>query len=392
MPAVMPTYARAEVAFERGEGAVLFATDGRRYLDFGSGIAVASLGHAHPHLVAALNEQAGRLWHVSNLYRIPGQERLAERLVDHSFADTVFFTNSGVEAWECGVKLARRFHHHAGQPERWRIITVGGAFHGRTLTAISAAKTEKLVTGFGPMADGFDQVSFGNLNELRAAITPETAAICVEPVQGEGGIRPATLDYLRALRQTADEFGLLLFFDEIQSGYGRTGRLFAHEWAGVTPDVLCAAKGIGSGFPLGACLATDRAAAGMTPGSHGSTYGGNPLAMAVGNAVLDVVLEPGFLDRVDRIARLLWHRLVDLVARHPGVFAEVRGAGLMLGLRCVPPNGEIIAELRDRGLLTVPAADNVVRVLPPLIITEAEVDEALSILEAVCAARAEVVS
>ena len=392
MPAVMPTYARAEVAFERGEGAVLFATDGRRYLDFGSGIAVASLGHAHPRLVAALNEQAGRLWHVSNLYRIPGQERLAERLVDHSFADTVFFTNSGVEAWECGVKLARRFHHHAGQPERWRIITVGGAFHGRTLTAISAAKTEKLVTGFGPMADGFDQVSFGNLNELRAAITPETAAICVEPVQGEGGIRPATLDYLRALRQTADEFGLLLFFDEIQSGYGRTGRLFAHEWAGVTPDVLCAAKGIGSGFPLGACLATDRAAAGMTPGTHGSTYGGNPLAMAVGNAVLDVVLEPGFLDRVDRIARLLWHRLVDLVRRHPGVFAEVRGAGLMLGLRCVPPNGEIIAELRDRGLLTVPAADNVVRVLPPLIITEAEVDEALSILEAVCAARAEVVS
>ena len=392
MPAVMPTYARAEVAFERGEGAVLFATDGRRYLDFGSGIAVASLGHAHPHLVAALNEQAGRLWHVSNLYRIPGQERLAERLVAHSFADTVFFTNSGVEAWECGVKLARRFHHHAGQPERWRIITVGGAFHGRTLTAISAAKTEKLVTGFGPMADGFDQVSFGNLNELRAAITPETAAICVEPVQGEGGIRPATLDYLRALRQTADEFGLLLFFDEIQSGYGRTGRLFAHEWAGVTPDVLCAAKGIGSGFPLGACLATDRAAAGMTPGTHGSTYGGNPLAMAVGNAVLDVVLEPGFLDRVDRIARLLWHRLVDLVTRHPGVFAEVRGAGLMLGLRCVPPNGEIIAELRDRGLLTVPAADNVVRVLPPLIITEAEVDEALSILEAVCAARAEVVS
>ena len=382
--AVMPTYARAETAFDRGEGAYLFDTDGRRYLDFASGIAVTSLGHAHPRLVAALTEQAGKLWHTSNLFQVPGQTRLAETLVANSFADTVFFTNSGVEAWECGVKLARKYHSHHGQPQRWRIVTVGGAFHGRTLTAIAAAKTDKLVAGFGPLADGFDQVAFGNLNELRAAISEETAAICVEPVQGEGGIRPASLDYLRSLRTVADEFGVLLYFDEIQSGYGRTGKLFAHEWAGVTPDILCAAKGIGGGFPLGACLATADAAAGMLPGSHGSTYGGNPLAMAVGNAVLDVLLEPGFLEEVDRVARILWRRLVDLVARRPRQLVEVRGAGLMLGLKPVMPNGDFIAALRAHGLLSVPAADNIVRLLPPLIITEAEVDEALAILETTC--------
>ena len=385
IPAVMPTYARADVAFEWGEGPWLYATDGRRYLDFGSGIAVTALGHAHPHLVKALQDQAARLWHTSNLYRVPGQERLAGRLVAHSFADTVFFANSGVEAWECGVKLVRKYHSHTGRPERWRVITVGGAFHGRTLAAIAAARTEKLIKGFGPLVDGFDQVAFGNLNELRAAITPETAAICVEPVLGEGGIKPAALDYLRALREVADEFGLLLYFDEIQSGYGRTGRLFAHEWAGITPDVLCAAKGIGSGFPLGACLATECAAAGMTAGSHGTTYGGNPLAMAVGNAVLDVMLAPGFLDGVDRMARILWHRLVDLAGRYPAVIEEVRGAGLMLGLKCGPPNGALIEALRAEGLLTVPASDNVIRLLPPLIITETEIEQALAILERVCA-------
>ena len=385
IPAVMPTYARADVAFERGEGAYLFDTDGRRYLDFASGIAVTGLGHAHPHLVQALVDQAGRLWHTSNLFHIPGQTRLAERLVANSFADTAFFTNSGVEAWECGVKVARKYHSHNGNPQRWRVITVGGAFHGRTLSAIAAAKTDKLVAGFGPQADGYDQVAFGNLNELRMAITEETAAICVEPVQGEGGIRPTSLDYLRSLRALADEFGVLLYFDEIQCGYGRTGKLFAYEWAGITPDILCAAKGIGSGFPFGACLATAKAAAGMTPGTHGTTYGGNPLAMAVGNAVLDVLLAPGFLDEVDRIARVLWHRLVDLVTRHPAVLAEVRGAGLMLGLKPQGSNAEFIAKLRDRGMLAVPAADNVVRLLPPMIITEAEIDLALQTLDGVCA-------
>ncbi len=384
--AVMPTYGRADLAFERGEGPWLIATDGRRYLDFGGGIAVTALGHAHPHLVAALQEQAARLWHTSNLYRVPGQETLARRLVEHSFADTVFFTNSGVEAWECGVKLARRYHYQRGQGQRWRVITVGGAFHGRTLAAIAAAKTEKLVKGFGPMAEGFDQVAFGNLNELRAAIGPETAAICVEPIQGEGGIRPAALDYLQALRAIADEFEVLLYFDEIQTGIGRTGRLFAHEWAGVTPDVMCIAKGLGGGFPVGACLATEAAAVGMTAGSHGSTFGGNPLAMAVGNAVLDVVLAPGFLDGVERKGRMLWDRLAAVAARHPAVIAELRGAGLMLGLKCVPPAEGIIAALRDAGLLTVPAADNVIRLLPPLIIGEAEIDQAVAIIDTVCAA------
>ncbi len=384
IPAVMPTYARADVAFERGEGAYLFDTDGRRYLDFASGIAVTCLGHSHPHLVAALQEQAGKLWHTSNLFHVPEQERLAQRLVDASFADTVFFTNSGVEAWECGVKVCRKYMSHIGQPKRWRVVTVGGAFHGRTLSAIAAAKTEKLVSGFGPMVEGYDQVAFGNLNELRVAITDETAAICVEPVQGEGGIRTSTLDYLRALREIADEFGILLYFDEIQCGYGRTGKLFAHEWAGITPDVQCAAKGIGGGFPFGACMATEKAAAGMTAGTHGSTYAGNPLAMAVGNAVLDVILEPGFLDAVDRKGRILWERLTKLAADYPTVIEEVRGAGLMLGLKLVPPVGDVVGALRDAGMLAVPAADNVMRLLPPLIVEEPEIDQALECLVRVC--------
>jgi len=387
IPAVMPTYARADIAFDRGEGAYLFATDGRRFLDFASGIAVTCLGHAHPHLVRALQDQATKLWHSSNLYQVPGQQKLAQRLVDASFADTVFFSNSGVEAWEGGVKLIRKHFSHNGQPEKWRLITVGGSFHGRTLAAIAAAKGEKLVKGFGPMVEGFDQVAFENLNELRAAITPETAGICVEPVQGEGGIVPARLDYLRALREIADEFGLLLYFDEIQCGFGRTGKLFAHEWAGITPDVMCCAKGIGGGFPLGAFMATEKAADGMQPGSHGTTYGGNPLAMAVGNAVLDVLLEPGFLDGVDKTARLLWRRLKELQKRHPSVIKEVRGAGLMLGLECVPDVGGVIADLRAEGMLTVPAGRNTIRLLPPLIIGEREIDEAIAILDKVCSAR-----
>ncbi|MEQ8966650.1 MAG: aspartate aminotransferase family protein [Azospirillaceae bacterium] len=384
IPAVMPTYARADVAFERGEGAWLFDTEGRRYLDFASGIAVCSLGHAHPHLVAALTEQARKLWHTSNLFRIPGQERLAERLVAATFADTVFFANSGAEAWEGGVKLIRKHFHEIGQPGRWRIITVTGAFHGRTLAGIAAAKTEKLVKGFGPMVDGFDQVAFGNLNELRAAITDETAAIHVEPIQGEGGIRTHDLDYLRALREICDEFGLLLYLDEIQCGYGRTGRFFAHEWAGITPDVMCVAKGIGSGFPMGAFLATEKAAVGMTAGSHGTTFGGNPLAMAVGNAVLDVILEPGFLEDVQRAGEGLRAGLDGLAARYPSVIEQVRGAGLVLGLKVVPPAGEVIDKLRAEGLVTAPAGENVVRLLPPLTIGEAEIAEALRCLEAVC--------
>ncbi|MCB9946371.1 MAG: aspartate aminotransferase family protein [Rhodospirillaceae bacterium] len=383
IPAVMPTYARADVAFERGAGVYIWDTDGRRYLDFGAGVAVSALGHAHPHMVQALGEQGGKLWHCSNLYRVPGQEKLAGRLVGATFADTAFFTNSGVEAWECGAKLVRKYHSAKGQPQRWRIITAEGAFHGRTLAGISASGGEKLTKGFGPLVDGFDHVSWGNLNELRAAITEETAAICVEPIQGEGGIRPATLDYLRALRATADEFGILLYLDEIQTGYGRTGKLFAHEWAGITPDVMCVGKGIGGGFPLGACLATEAAAVGMTAGTHGSTYAGNPLAMAVGNAVLDVILSPGFLERVERIGRLLWQRVQPLAQRHPSVIAEVRGSGLMLGLKAVPPCGDVITALRAAGLLTVPASDNVIRLLPPLIIGEEHVEEAVAILDRV---------
>jgi acetylornithine/N-succinyldiaminopimelate aminotransferase len=383
MPAVMPTYARADVMFERGEGAYLYDTDGRRYLDFASGIAVTCLGHAHPHLVQALQDQAGKLWHTSNLFRVPGQEKLAQRLVDATFADTVFFSNSGVEAWEGGVKLIRKHFSHNGQPEKWRVITCGGGFHGRTLAAIAAAKTEKLVKGFGPMVEGFDQVAYGNLNELRAAITPETAAICVEPVQGEGGIVPGDLDYLRGLREVADEFGLLLYFDEIQSGFGRTGKLFAHEWAGIAPDVMCTAKGIGGGFPLGAFMATEAAADGMGPGAHGTTFGGNPLAMAVGNAVLDVLLEPGFLDHVQAISRDLWDKLVALTKRHPTIYKELRGAGLMLGLEAVPPVADVIGALREEGMLVVAAGRNTMRLLPPLIIGEAEVDEAIAILDRV---------
>ncbi len=381
IPAVMPTYGRFNLAFEKGEGAYLFTGDGRKYLDFAGGIAVTILGHAHPHLVAALTEQAKKLWHCSNLFEIPGQKRLAERLVANTFADTVFFGNSGAEAIECALKIVRKYHDDNGSPEKYRVIACDGSFHGRTLATLAAAGNPKYLKGYGPDVEGFDHVAFGNLNELRQAITKETAAILVEPVQGEGGIRPASLDYLRGLRAVADEYGLLLVFDEVQCGMGRTGKLFAHEWAGITPDVLGVAKGLGGGFPVGACLATERAASGMTAGSHGSTFGGNPLAMAVGNAVLDIVLADGFLPRVDRIARRLWGRLEGLVAKYPKVFAEVRGAGLLLGLRCIPPNTEIIDKLIENGLLTVGAGENVIRLLPPLIIEDSHVEEAMSALD-----------
>jgi acetylornithine/N-succinyldiaminopimelate aminotransferase len=381
----MPTYARVDVAFEKGEGAYLFDQDGRRYLDFGAGIAVISLGHCHPRIVEALREQAGKIWHTSNLYRILGQERLAQRLVDHSFADSVFFCNSGAEAMECSLKMARKYHDETGNPDRYRVVACTNSFHGRTMATIAAAGQEKLLKGFGPAVEGFDHVAFGNLNETRAAITDETAAILVEPVQGEGGMLPASADYLRGLRQTADEFGLLLIFDEVQCGIGRTGKLFAHEWAGVEPDILAAAKGLGGGFPVGACLANEKAASALVAGSHGSTFGGNPLAMAVAGSVLDVILEDGFLERVQAIAKGFRGRLETVAKAHPTVLTEVRGKGLMLGLKCEVPNTTLSAKLFENGLVTVVAGDNVVRILPPLIIDESHVEEAVGILEASCA-------
>jgi len=380
----MPTYGERTIAFERGEGVYLFDTEGRRYLDFGAGIAVAALGHAHPHLVKALQEQAAQLWHCSNLYRIPGQEKAGERLVANSFADTVFFCNSGAEAIECGIKMVRKHYDHIGDTDRYRIITIEGAFHGRTLATLSAGKQEKVIKGFGPLVDGFDQVPFGNLNALKGAITAQTGAILLEPVQGESGVKPMDLDYLRAVREVCDEFGLLMFLDEIQCGVGRTGKLFAHEWAGITPDIMSIAKGIGGGFPVGACLATEKAAVGMVAGSHGSTFGGNPLAVAAVNAVLDIVLQENFLPQVEKTGKLLRDKLETLAARHPKILAGVRGAGLMLGLRCVGSNGDMVAALQNNGMLTVPAGDNVVRLLPPLIIEPQHVEEAVGILDRTC--------
>lgn len=385
MSSLYPSYARYDIAFERGEGAYLVSTDGRRYLDFASGIAVDALGHCHPRMVEALTAQAHRVWHVSNLYRIPEQERVAERLCANSFADAVFFCNSGGEAVETGLKTVRRYHSANGAPQRSRVITVEGAFHGRSLAAIAAGRQKKHTDGFGPMVDGFDQVPFGDAAAVAAAVTGETAAILVEPVQGEGGVRPMPPGYLRELRRIADDSGILLFYDEVQTGIGRTGRLFAHEWEGVAPDVMAVAKALAGGFPVGACLATARVAETMTAGSHGSTFGGNPLAMAVAEAVLDVVLEEGFLERVRRVAGTLNQKLGAVAAAWPEVIEEVRGSGLLLGVKCKIPYGDVINALRDQGLLTVGAGDNVVRFLPPLIIDESHVDEAVSALESACA-------
>jgi acetylornithine/N-succinyldiaminopimelate aminotransferase len=386
IPAVLPTYARADLAFERGEGAYLFAADGRRYLDFASGIAVTALGHAHPHLTGALKAQIDKgVWHTSNLYRIPGQERLAQRLVAATFADTVFFCNSGGEAVECGLKMVRRYHDENGAPERYRVIAFRHAFHGRTMATIAAGGQAKHLKGFDPIVDGFDHVSFGNLNEVRNAVGDRTAAILVEPVQGEGGIRAADPEFLRGLREVADEYGLLLFFDEVQCGMGRTGKLFAHEWAGITPDVMAIAKGIGGGFPVGACLAREKVGAVMTTGTHGSTFGGNPLAMAVGNAVLDVMLADGFMDRVQTMSKKLIAEISGVARKHPKVVSGVRGAGMMLGLECVASNTEVLARLRANGLLAVTAGENVIRILPPLIIDDSHVAEAGSILDRACA-------
>lgn len=387
---VLPTYNRAAVSFVRGEGARVFTEDGTAYLDFGAGVAVTSCGHAHPHLVQALTAQAQKIWHTSNIYQMPGQEKLAQRLIANSFADTVFFCNSGAEALECSIKMARRYHFVKGAPEKNVIITFEGAFHGRTLATLSAGGQEKYLEGFAPRMPGFVQVPFGDWPALEAAITPETAAILIEPVQGEGGIRPVPPQTLKALRALCDQQGLLLVLDEVQCGVGRTGKLFAHEWAGITPDIMAVAKGIGGGFPLGACMATENAAQGMTAGSHGSTFGGNPLATAVGNAVLDVVLAEGFLANVNSTALYLKQKLAALKDAHGNVIEDIRGEGLMLGIKCVPnvKNTDLQAAAVAEKLLTIGAGDNVVRLLPPLVISSADVDEAISKLERACTALA----
>ena len=382
---ILPTYARAELSFERGDGAWLTTTTGERYLDCGGGIAVASVGYSHPHLVKTLTEQAAKLWHTSNLFRIPEGERLADRLVAATFADLVFFTNSGAEANEAAIKMARKYQSASGRPERYRIVTFEGAFHGRTLATIAAGGQQKYLDGFGPKVDGFDQVPFGDHEALRAAIGPETAAIMVEPIQGEGGIRSVPGQCLCGLRALCDEHGLLLVYDEVQCGVGRSGTFFAHEQSGAPPDIMAVAKGIGGGFPLGACLATREAAKGMTVGTHGTTYGGNPLAMSVGNAVLDIVLAPGFLDRVKMAGLLMRQRLAELCDRHPGLIAEVRGDGLMLGLKIRGRlNGDVVKAARDHHLLVIAAGDNVVRIVPPLTITDAEIAEAVRRLDGAC--------
>jgi len=378
--ALMPTYNRADLAFERGEGAWLHTADGRRFLDFGSGIATSSLGHGHPHLVQAIAEQAARVMHTSNLYRVPQAERLAARFVKATFADSVFFCNSGAEANEGMVKMMRKAMHGTGRGERYRVICFDGAFHGRTLAMLAATGNKKYLAGFGPEVDGFDHVPFNNLNALRDAIGPETAGVLVEPVQGEGGIRAASLDFLRGLRAACDEYGIILGMDEVQCGMGRTGKLFAHEWAGIAPDVMSAAKGIAGGFPMGAVLAKEEVAKHLVAGTHGTTFGGNPLACAAANAVLDVMLAPGFLAEVDRKARRLWFALEAVVAEYPSVLADVRGAGLILGLKAVVPNAELQDAFTAEGLLTVAAGDNVVRLVPPLVLTDADCDAAVEMI------------
>jgi acetylornithine/N-succinyldiaminopimelate aminotransferase len=383
---ILPVYARADLAFETGEGCWLTTREGERYLDFGSGVAVNALGHAHPHLVEALTAQAQKLWHTSNLYRIPEGERLARRLVENSFADRVFFCNSGAEALEASIKTARKYHAAQGRPERIRIITLEGAFHGRTLATLAAGGQQKYLEGFGPRLEGFDQVRFDDGAALEAMITPETAAILVEPIQGESGIREIEASRLRQMRELCDRHGILLVFDEVQTGIGRTGKLFAHEWSGITPDILASAKGLGGGFPVGACLTTEEAGSGMTAGTHGSTFGGNPLAMAVGNAVLDVILAPGFLEHVQQLGLLFKQRLAELKDRHPAVIAEIRGRGLMLGLRLLVPNTEFTAATIREKLLTIAAGDNVARLVPPLIVTDDEVADGLARIDRACIA------
>jgi len=381
---VMPSYGRTDVAFVKGDGVYLYTEDDKRYLDFGAGIAVTALGHSHPHLVAALREQTGRLWHTSNLYHIPQQQRLADRLVATSFADTVFFCNSGAEAVEASIKLIRKYQSTKGKSERYRLISFEGSFHGRTLATIAAGANEAHRAGFGPKIEGFDNVAFGDIKATLAAVTDETAGIMVEPVQGEGGVRLADPGFLGELRAVADENDLLLMFDEVQTGVGRTGRLWAHEWPNIVPDVMSSAKALGGGFPIGACLATNEAAAGIVPGTHGSTFGGNPLAATCANAVLDVVLEAGFLKQVVKTGKLIERELSKIAADYPSVIEEIRGIGMMWGIRCITSNMDLVSKAFEKNLLTVPAGENVVRFLPPLITREDHVHEAVEILESSC--------
>jgi acetylornithine/N-succinyldiaminopimelate aminotransferase len=382
---LLPTYARVHLAFERGEGVWLVATNGERYLDFTSGVAVNALGHAHPQMIAALTAQAQKIWHVSNLYEVPEAERVARRLCDASFADVVFFCNSGAEAMECTIKMARKYHSANGAPERYRIITFEGAFHGRTLATLAAGGQKKYLDGFGPVMEGFDQVPFGNLEATKAAVTRETGAILIEPIMGEGGVRVVEPSFLRALRELCDQRGLLLLLDEVQTGVGRTGELFAHQRVGIEPDIMALAKALGGGFPVGACLAKSEAAKGMTAGTHGSTFGGNPLAMSAANAVLDVMLEPGFLDRVRRTGLFFKQRLAEIKDLYPSVISEVRGEGLLVGVRASVPAGELVDALRAEKMIAVAAGDNVVRLLPPLIISEQEIAEGIARLDRACA-------
>ncbi|MCK0126510.1 aspartate aminotransferase family protein [Gelidibacter sp. F2691] len=382
IPSLLPTYNRVDLAFEHGQGSWLVTDGGERYLDLGAGIAVNALGHAHPALVEVLAEQGAKLWHVSNLYKIPQQQKLADQLVDLSFADTVFFTNSGTEACELAVKMARKYWHDKGQHERTQIIGFDGSFHGRSSAGIAAAGGEKLTTGFGPLLPGFTHLPFGDLDGLTNALSEgDVAAVIIEPIQGEGGIRPVPDDELKAIRAACDEAGALLIFDEVQCGMGRTGKLFAHEFSGITPDIMMVAKGIGGGFPLGAVLATEEAASGMVAGTHGSTYGGNPLACAVGSKVTEIVADPEFLADVSRKAGLFRQKLEGLVAAHPDVFEAVRGSGLMLGLKCKATNLDVLAKCYDAGVLCVPAADNVLRILPALTIEDEDITEAISRLD-----------
>ncbi len=380
-PVLMPVYNRVDLYFERGEGAYLFDDQGNRYLDFVAGIGVVGLGHCHPHTVEALKKQAETLWTVSNIFKTHSGDKLAQRLVDLTFADTVFFQNSGVEAWECGVKVIRKYFSAINQPKRFRMITFKGCFHGRTMTAMAASKSEKMVGGFGPLISGFDLAEFGDIKSVRAAITDATAAIIVEPIIGEGGFKVPPPGFIRQLRELCDEKGMLLMFDEIQCGLGRTGKLFAYEWEGVVPDVMCIAKALGNGFPIGACLSTAKAAQGMTKGTHGSTYGGNPQATEVANAVLDVMTTPGFIENVARKGDIWKKHLENLVAAHSAVFTEVRGRGLMRGLVCASPNTDVVAALREEKLLSVVAGENVVRFLPPLVVTEDQLEEAATIID-----------
>jgi acetylornithine/N-succinyldiaminopimelate aminotransferase len=385
-PHLLPVFARADLAFTRGEGAWLTGTDGERYLDFTSGVAVNALGHCHPHLVAALQEQATRLWHMSNLFKSPDGERLAARLCEQSFADLVFFCNSGAEAMECAIKVTRHYHFSRGKPERTRIVTFEGAFHGRTLGTLAATGAAKYLEGYGTPLEGFDQVPLGDLEAVKKAIGPNTAGILIEPLQGEGGVRAPPHAFFRSLRELCDERDLLLVFDEVQTGMGRTGELFAYKRLGVAPDVMSLAKALGGGFPIGACLATSEAAEGMAPGAHGSTFGGNPLAVAAANAVLDVMLKPGFFEHAQKMSLLLKQKLASVVDRHPAVLAEVRGEGLLIGLKAVVPSADLVNALRGEKLLTVGAGENVVRFLPPLIVSEAEIEESVVRLERACAA------